>query len=77
MTRTLGSKNKSTAPETIKDARKRAILKANEVALFWSQTPDSVSRECCRGRIPGAFKRGRYWYVTASSMDRVYGVKGR
>lgn len=77
MARTLGSKNKSTAPATIEEARKRAVLKAREAALFWSQTPDSVSRECCWGRIPGAFKRGRYWYVTASSMDRVYGVKGR
>ena len=75
MARITGTKNKSTAPDGIEQARKMARLKAIDAAPMWGLDPANIARRCIRGEIPGAVKLGQVWFVTPDGMDKLFDGK--
>lgn len=67
-----GSKNKSTAPASIDQARKMARIKAIDAAPLWGLDPVTISLRCRRKEIPEAKQLGSIWYVTPGGMDRLF-----
>ena len=77
MARTKGSKNCSTAPGSIEQARKMARIKAIDAAPLWGLPANTMRVRCIRGEVKGAVKLGQIWYVTPLGMDLMFEQKKR
>lgn len=72
MARIKGSKNVSTAPQDIEQARKMARIKAIDAAPLWGMSPATMRIRCKNKTVPGAVQLGRIWYVTPAGMDKLF-----
>lgn len=69
--RELGSKNKPVVSD-IDQARKMARIKASEAGPIWGIPRNKMSLLCVTGKIQGAAKFGKTWFVTPTAMDNLF-----
>ncbi|WP_169732881.1 helix-turn-helix domain-containing protein [Haloechinothrix halophila] len=46
-------------------------MTTQEVAQQWGVTDRVVRRMCASGRIPGAFRLGRDWFIPRTSIEKI------